>query len=231
MANIIGPEDYLDGNQNAPTIGEVQELQLKQRSENYARRERTSYTPESGDAELYALQAQLNAEANPLIREQLEAKVNALATQLVGGEAPSEPKPTTVSSKDIVFNEFGKEAYENTMQWAGETMSDEVIDSFNGVLQSNTDDAVVAFQGLQELSTLPEGSYTSEGTAQGFGADLADRLSEQYGEAGDQLVTLNAALVAGHAKPADVIKMAMSDPKLRNAALSAARQGLITLHL
>ena len=93
MANIIGPEDYLDGNQNAPTIGEVQQLQLKQANDNYNRRAQTTYTPESGDAELFALQAQLAQESNPLIREQLEAKVNNLATRLVGGRLPSEKPP------------------------------------------------------------------------------------------------------------------------------------------
>ena len=118
------------------------------------------------------------------------------------------------------------------MQWASDSsMSDSTIASINEVLQSDSQDAVVAFQGLQDLSGLSEEAFSSADTVQAIDEDLANHLAERFGEAGEQMVTLNAALMAGQATPADVLKLALNNPKLRNAAMTAAREGLLNIVL
>ncbi len=229
----ITPDDYLGGNgtNETPSIEEVQGHQLSQRAANYAQRQENTVTPDVSDMELLALQSRLAHTQNPLEQIQLEQQINTLASQLVGQPLPqNKPEAPSFNAKEEVFNSYGKETYEDTVGWAGETMSDEVIDSFNSALQSNTEDSIVAFEGLQQLKSLPSSSFVDvDDDVQHMDADLAHQLTSTYGEAGDQLVTLNAALANGHATPAEVMQMAMSDPALRNAAISAAKAGLIQL--
>ena len=232
MAISIGPEDYLGTSPNETlSFEEVQDSQLEQRSRDFANRK--SYEPEAGDLELLALQSRYSRSENHVEKIQLEQQIQSLAESLTGASQEVKAKPAqTYDSKQEVINEFGAEAYNKTMQWAGDSaMSDATVASINEVLQSDSQDAVVAFQGLQDLSGLSEEAFTSADQVQHMSEDLANHLSERFGQSGEQLVTLNAALASGQAKPADVLKMALSNPKLRNAAMTAAREGLINIVL
>ena len=232
MAVIINPEDYLgtSANENI-SLEDVQEGQLEARSRDFANRK--SYEPEEGDMELLALQSRLSRSENNIEKIQLEREIQSLAERLTGASQAAPAKsPSTYDSKQEVINEFGEEAYKATMQWASDSsMSDATVASINEVLQSDSQDAVVAFQGLQDLSGLSEEAFTSVDEVQHMSEDLVNHLSERFGQAGEQLATLNAALVAGQASSADVLKLALSNPKLRNAAMTAAREGLINIVL
>ena len=232
MAISITPDDYL-GTQSTENISfeDVQEGQLAQRSRDFANRK--SYEPEAGDLELLALQSRYSRSENHVEKIQLEREIQALAESLTGAPKAAPAKsPSAYDSKQEVINEFGAEAYNKTMEWASNSsMSDATVASINEVLQTDSQDAVVAFQGLQDLSGLSEEAFTSVDQVQHLSEDLANHLAERFGQAGEQLVTLNAALAAGQATSADVLKLALSNPKLRNAAMTAAREGLINIVL
>ena len=235
MAITITPDDYLGGstNENA-SFEEISEYQLGQRAANYQQRQQNTYTPEEGDMELLALQSKLSRSTNGLEQLQLEQQINDLANKLVGPGVGSQQQKQakTYDSKAEVINEFGQEAYEKTMDWAGNSlMSDSTIASVNEILQQDSEDAVVAFQGLQELSGLSEDVFTSSDQVEHFDESRANELTERFGQAGEQLVTLNAALASGKASSADVLKLALSNPQLRNAAVQAAKEGLINIAL
>lgn len=233
MAITISPDDYLGTSADQiATNEEVQQHQLNQRATNYAQRHQNTVTPEAGDMELLALQSRLSRSENNLEKIQLEQQIQSLAERLTGASQPAKPKAKAYDSKTEVINEFGEEAYQQTMQWASDSsMSDATVASINEVLQSDSEDAVVAFQGLQDLSRLSEDSFDSVDDIREIDEDLANHLIERFGEAGEQMVTLNAALVAGQATTADALKLALNNPKLRNAAMTAAREGLLNIVL
>lgn len=232
MAITITPDDYLGNptNENVD-IEEIQSHQLDQRASNYAQRQQNTYTPQGGDFELIELQGKLSRSTNPLEQIQLEQQIQSLAESLVGHK-PAPKAKSSYDAKTEVMNEFGEETYNKTMQWASDSsMSDATVASINEVLQSDSEDAVVAFQGLQDLSGLSDEAFTSVDQVQSMSEDLVNHLSERFGQAGEQLATLNAALANGHASSSDVLKLALTNPQLRNAAITAAREGLINIVL
>ena len=233
MAISIGPEDYLSSATNeTPSIEDVQGRSVASAASDYSRRKSNSYTPDGGDFELVQLQARLARSTNPLEQLHLEAEVNALASRLTGASPlPTSKQPARQSVKDEVIENYGQEKYDSTMTWAGEMMSDSVVASVNEILQQGTDNSVVAYQGLQELSGLSDDSFSSVEDVVPMDPATAHELSTRFGEAGEQLVTINEALASGVAKPADALKMALSNPSLRQAAIAAAREGLINIVL
>ena len=229
MSIQIDPSDYLDlGADNNASIDEIQTHQLKNAAANYAQRAHNTATPDGSDLELINLQARLSRSTNPLEQMQLEQQINQMASSLVGQPLPVKETPRQ-SSKDVVLGEYGQEAYQKTMDWAGDNLSDSVAASINEVLQSNTDDAVVAFQGLKELSSLGENAFIDPEDIQPLEQGLSNELVSRYGEAGEHLVTLTEAMAQGVATPAEAMKLAITNPKLRAAAIDAARAGLIAL--
>lgn len=178
---------------------------------------------------------------------QAEAKAQQLAEQLVTGQAGGVPQQDFQSSSDQ--NDDAPDSYEgginaaeelkglyspdvveSTLQWAATGLDQSTAEAFNEALAANDENSIAAFQQLQQIKNNPELIANEESFSQ-ITPELVNELTDQYGEAGKKLGLLSYGIASGKLTRGKAAQMVMADQELAQAALSAARQGLITLAL
>ena len=103
-------------------------------------------------------------------------------------------------------------------------------EAFNEALAANDENSIAAFQQLQQIKNNPELIASEESFSQ-VTPELVNELTDQYGEAGKQLGLLSFGIANGKITRGHAAAAVMRDPDLAQAAMSAARAGLITLAL
>ena len=189
------------------------------------------------EVELQQVQQRLHREGpgmNPLERMQLEQMATSLAAKLVGESVPTQQEfnarwDQDESPADELRSQYGEQAVNETLQWAGSTLSEEVSVELNEMMAKNDANTQVTFEGLRRLQQNPE--LVNRGDIGKFDIAVANELAEAYGESGEQLAAINAALSAGKCSRAQAAKMVMGNPQLAQTAMSAAQAGLINLAL
>ena len=178
---------------------------------------------------------------------QLEQRAQALAEQLVTGQAGGVPQQDFESSVDQ--NDDAPDSYEgginaaeelnglyspdvveSTLQWAATGLDQTTAEAFNAALAANDENSIAAFQQLQQLKNNPELIANEESFSQ-VSPELVNELTDQYGEAGKKLGLLSYGIASGKLTRGKAAQMVMADQELAQAAMAAARQGLITLAL
>ena len=249
MAILITPDDYLPEMQGDISLGSKEDAHFQHTADNLAARKRNEYTPISDvndltgtptldlEVELQQVQYELHHTTNALKQIQLEKKAFELASQIVDQQAEEEGSKMTEleqhSAVDQLLSQYGQTEVEGTLQWASEGLSQELAEAANEALETDGEDAIQVFNAVKQIKELPaEAVYRGEVEGQAaWDVSLVNRLADQYGEQGDQLATINAAMCNGTCSRRDAAKLVMSDPRLMIAAMDAARKGLISLAL
>ena len=138
---------------------------------------------------------------------------------------------TDYSAAEDINGKYGAEAVSQTLQWAVEGLSEEVSDAFNSALEANDESSTQAFEVLRQLQHNPE--FVNKGDHNNFINDpaITGELVEQYGAPGKILAAISNGLGTGRLTRAQAAQMVLKDPQVAMAAISAARQNLITLSL
>lgn len=247
MANLITPDDYLpELTDGFASQEEKQDHQFAKTAENLSNRREysaaDSFDEFTGaptldlEVELQQVQQELHHTTNALKQIQLSKRAEEIAAQIVQAEAEAEGKePLSGDELDNSVSEllsvYGQEVVDNTLQWAAEGVSTDVAEAANEALAAGGEESIAAFNALKSVSELPQEAVVRDGTPELFSQDVSARLSEEYGQAGDHIAALNAALVAGKCTRAEAARIAASDPRIMMAAFDAARKGIITLAL
>ena len=168
---------------------------------------------------------------DPLRVLQLEALATQLAASLVGeSTAPAEPEPLVEDqeSNDEILDIYPN--FRETLQFAADNLPNESAAEWNTFLQSdNKHERQCAAAVLDEFQKNPD-SFTTAPTPLSE-ADVAAIESELGAEAAHEVITVNAALAAGHASPQDVMSLAMKSPSLYRSIKQLASKGLISISL
>ena len=163
--------------------------------------------------------------------ERLEREVNALASSLVGAKAPQPIQDDVVEDKESIT-----EAYVNKfpnireeLDVVAEEWSRETSEGINEILDEGDElSSSLALNLVHQYNKSKEG-FTDTHTA--LRGDQANELVSQYGEVGEQIVTLSAAIANGHTTTADAIRLCSQSPELMQSMMDAARKGLIQIAL
>ena len=162
--------------------------------------------------------------------ERLEREVNALASSLVGAKAPTQQDDVSEDKESITeayvnkFPNIREELAQVATEWSTETS-----ESINEILDEGDElSSSLALNLVHQYSKSKEG-FTDTHTA--LRGDQANELVSQYGEVGEQIVTLSAAIANGHTTTADAIRLCSNSPELMQSMMDAARKGLIQIAL
>ena len=235
MANIINPEDWMEGLQGAdsvqPTPEEVNDFRVDQTAKGLAGRSQSRSQEISEDhidleLKLQQVQQELSQATDSITQMKLNAEAEAIAEQLVSGNTTEVEAEQVDAARDLI-NEHGQETVERDLQWAADNLDEGVSEALNEAFQENGEDAYKAYATIQQLRR--DGVTRHEGDVVVFDQSISNELQEQYGDQGVALASINAALASGKASRADAVKLVMSDPQLMQAALSASKSGLINL--
>ena len=163
--------------------------------------------------------------------ERLEREVNALAAGLVGAKAPQPIQDDVVEDKESIteayankFPNIREELAQVATEWSTETS-----ESINEILDEGDElSSSLALNLVHQYSKSKEG-FTDTHTA--LRGDQANEIVSQYGEVGEQIVTLSAAIANGYTTTADAIRLCSNSPELMQSMMDAARKGLIQIAL
>jgi len=237
---------YMDMSADGFSQEEIQDARLERTADNLASRQKdikpfdvdefTGAATQDLDAELLAKQYELSHATDIRDRMRLEKEVMELAERAVRAEAEAQDIEMddlqVASAAEELLGTYGSEEVNGTLEWAAGGLSDSVSAAINDVLAEDGLEAVGAFNAVKDLRSLPEGVIeNSGGEVEAFELHVANELAETYGEAGEQIAAINAALVAGQCTRAEAAKIVASNPRMLMAAMSAARSGLIRLAL
>ena len=238
------------------TIEDYQDHQLEQTAKGLSRRslERTAvyrttdedidqgtYNPElvAIEEKLQNVQQQLMRSNNPLEQARLATEAESLASQLVNGRLAEGSDPTIDpnegdgnSFEDQVRAEMGDLASQ-ILQNAADNLPEESSAHLNELL-SDSDELVkkTTFRTLEQFQKHPEAFVTDRSQYANFNDSTVSRINEIAGPTvGDQICILNAALVAGHTTPAQVMKLAAKSPHLLRGLMDCAKAGVIKIAL
>ena len=127
------------------------------------------------------------------------------------------------SIANALIAEHGQEAVNETLQWAGDSLDESTSQMLNDKFQG--EEASLAYQTLDTLKKNPD-FINTEHTA--FTEDTVNQLEAEFGDDGSALVTINAAISAGHLTKGEALKLVMKSPSTMRAAFEAAKAGLLT---
>ena len=186
----------------------------------------------SGD--LLSLQRELSAAADRgdhLAVERLELQCYQLASGLIGAKAPKAPLPQDV---DVEDTESITEAYVNKfpnireeLSTVAEEWSTETSEGINQILDQGEElSSSLALNLVHQYSKTPEAFTDSHVELRG---DQANEIISQFGQMGQDVVTISAAIAAGQATTADAIRLCSKKPELMQTMMECAKQGLITI--
>lgn len=187
----------------------------------------------SGD--LLSLQRELSAAADRgdhLAVERLELQCYQLASGLVGAKAPKAPLPQDDVAED---KESITEAYVNKFPNIREELSQvatewstKTSEGINDILAEGDElSSSVALNLVHQYAKTPEYFSTEGHTA--LGGDQANEIISQYGDMGQDIVTLSAAIAAGQTTTAQAIKLCSNNPEMLQTLVECASKGLISI--
>ena len=198
---------------------------------------------ESAQAELHAAR---KAGASHARISQLEQKAYSLAEQLVSGAnsaAPTNYESSADQSDDApdsfddgfdaraeIIGKHSEAVVTETLQWAADSLDRSTAEAFNKALEANDQNSAAAFEQLRQIQQRPELIADEESFSE-ITPELVNELTSQFGEHGKKLGLLSFGIRAGKISRGKAAQMVMADPELAMTALTAARQGLITLAL
>lgn len=152
----ITPESYLDDQGEVSLSHEEREANTHHRAaKNYARRGSNTYEPGQDDLALHGVLAKLGRETNPLIREQLEAQAQLLASgatiteQKRGRRQSMKPiqtsDPTELNGSQSVMAttygrlqaQVGRQELDDVLQYCRDNLDPEAAELLNGDLTSD----------------------------------------------------------------------------------------------
>ncbi len=228
----------------APTPEEVNESRVRQTAINLTNRSNSANSAIPGDTgnyasegDLYQTQRELTAaqeSGNHLRVAELEQKCNQLAAALVGDVFPpqqqQEEEAAPQSTADELKSVYGEDQVNETLQFAADSLSQEVSEALNEQLATDGEQAQVTYAALDTIHKNPEYLAESGAVAQ-FEVSVANELAEQYGKVGEVLAALNHGLATGKCSRAEAAAFVMKNPDLAQVAISAAQSGLIKLAL
>lgn len=227
---------------SAPTVEQINHHRVEVTATNLTNRANNTNTPGdtgdyAGEADLYQTQRELTAAqqaGNHLRVAELEAKVNSMASALVGDVFPPQQQQEVEAPKESTAEElkaaYGEQQVTETLQFAADTLSEEVSVALNNQLASDDEQAHVTYAALDTIRKNPE-YLGDQGEVTKFDLSVANELAEQYGKVGEVLAALNAGLSAGKCTRAEAAAFVMKNPDLAQVAISAAQAGLIKLAL
>lgn len=140
------------------------------------------------------------------------------------------PTESQIAAEELIADR-GEEAVNSTLTWASEALSEEVSEAVNEAFTESAEAAYTAYSGLEQLKNLPSEAIRTDAQVGHFDPSVAEELVASFGQDGEALVTINAALATGATTRAQAIRLVASNPSLLRSAMMAASQGLIQLAL
>ena len=175
-----------------------------------------------------------------------EALAQTLAERLVtgegGGEAlgpdtfdenndPPDSYENGFDAANELKGKYSPDSVDQTLAWAAEGLSPEVVETFNAHMAKNDEQAYAAFEQLRQVQQHPELLTTDPEEFSAITPDLVNELESQFGEAGKTLGLISFGIANGKLTRGAAAQAVMRDPELAQVAMTAARQGLIKLAL
>ncbi|WP_186489245.1 hypothetical protein [Synechococcus sp. BIOS-U3-1] len=184
-------------------------------------------------------QAELGRTNDPRRQAQLIAETQHLAEVLTQAEAkglnPDYSDQVDLQREDpgqAIRSELGDERCDAILQNAADVFSDGVSGVLNKALSEGSDEYVAqSFQFMKNVAENPSWVSSSE-DVQVLDPGIIGDLEESFGsEISSKIQHINAQLANGTMRQDQAVLLAMGDPALAQALLSAARSGQITLNL
>ena len=193
------------------------------------------------DKEVELQQAQLalhrmtkNNENDPLRQQQLIQRCEQLASELVGGPAPSiEDDKETEDKESLTEALFDK--YPNAKDYlatANSVLGNERSEQFNELLESNDEfQTTAALETLKALHEDPS-QFSAADPGSTLNQDQIDWARDTFSDdIASSIKTLGDVVNSGQVSAAEAIKVAAKDPKVLSAILTGARAGKWTIAL
>lgn len=179
---------------------------------------------------------------NPLEHMKLQAQAEVIASRLVGDPQPSRndiESQYDSSEEDSVQEHLDQadqhvrntiENIDEVLQFAADNLSSDSANAWNEALSSgDAEERVAAAKVLEKYHQNPEAFGDVSEVKHFTKAEYQQIESEVGADVADQLRTINAALVSGHAKPTEVVDMFWRSPELMRAARVLTAKGLMTI--
>ena len=131
--------------------------------------------------------------------------------------------------KQALNGTHGAEEVNRVHAWCNDNLSDEDLSEYLGLIQSDDQEALVAFQSLQKLASNAHYAPESEGVEyESFSDEGVNTLISNYGDHGETMVRLNQQFLAGQITQQQMQRAVLSDPMLAMSVFDAKSKGLIT---
>ena len=131
--------------------------------------------------------------------------------------------------KQALNGTHGAEEVNRVHAWANENLTDEELGEYLGLIQSDDQEALVAFQSLQKMAGNDHYAPDPEGVEySSFSQESTNTLIANYGDHGETMVRLNQQFLSGQITQQQMQRAVLSDPMLAMSVFDAKSKGLIT---
>ena len=243
---ITMPQSYMYDPAEAAGVQPVTEQEIdhnalgEQRLENAAeglqQRREYGYGMNGNPAlelQLSEVQQQLSRETDPIKAEALNAKATQLASQIVSADQNAPEKGSFKTEEEIpdlgsqLRARYGDDTVNETLAWAGETFNEETSNTINELFASGHAATTSAYEAISYLKSNPSIVHNSPENHH-IDEVTATNLIHEFGEHGNNLVTINAAICNGIMTRGQAVEMVATNPALMKVAFAAAQRGLIS---